>query len=191
MKNFRAEVEGQRDYLLRYAALQLRDRAAAEDAVQETLVAALAGEKSFGGLSNLRTWLTGILKHKIIDVFRKQSREAPLDPDGDGQSDEEFADVYFDKQRTDHWHQFPQTWGNPERSLEDKRFWEVFDQCSKQMPPQIARAFYLRELMGLETDEICKELGITATNCWVMLYRARMNLRQCLEVRWFGTTGPS
>jgi RNA polymerase sigma-70 factor (ECF subfamily) len=171
--------------------MHLRNANRAEDVVQETLLAAVESPDRFSGRSSLRTWLTGILKHKIIDVFRKQSREAPLDPDGDGQSDEEFADVYFDKQRTDHWHQFPQTWGNPERSLEDKRFWEVFDQCSKQMPPQIARAFYLRELMGLETDEICKELGITATNCWVMLYRARMNLRQCLEVRWFGTTGPS
>ena len=184
-------VAQHRDYLYRYALMHLRDANRAEDVVQETLLAAVESPDRFSGRSSLRTWLTGILKHKIIDVFRKQSREAPLDADGDGQSDEEFADVYFDKQRTDHWHQFPQTWGNPERSLEDKRFWEVFDQCSKQMPPQIARAFYLRELMGLETDEICKELGITATNCWVMLYRARMNLRQCLEVRWFGTTGPS
>jgi RNA polymerase sigma-70 factor (ECF subfamily) len=108
-----------------------------------------------------------------------------LESGGDTESDEEFADLYFDKQRTDHWHTFPQTWGDPEHSLEDKRFWEVFDQCSKQMPPQIARAFYMREIMGLETDEICKELSITATNCWVMLYRARVSLRQCLESRWF------
>jgi RNA polymerase sigma-70 factor (ECF subfamily) len=192
MKDFREQVEKERAYLMRYARLQLRDQAAAEDAVQETLVAALTGEKSFGGRSNLRTWLTGILKHKIIDVFRKQSRETPVPSSGaDGESDEEFADLYFDKQRTDHWHTFPQTWGDPERTLEDKRFWEVFDQCSTQMPPQIARAFYLRELMGFETDEICKELSITPTNCWVMLYRARMSLRQCLEVRWFGGSGRS
>jgi RNA polymerase sigma-70 factor (ECF subfamily) len=181
-----------RDYLYRYALLHLRDASRAEDVVQETLLAAVETGDRFSGRSSLRTWLTGILKHKIIDVFRKQSRETPVPSSGtDGESDEEFADFYFDKQRTDHWHTFPQTWGDPERALEDKRFWEVFDQCSGQMPPQIARAFYLRELMGLETDEICKELSITPTNCWVMLYRARMSLRQCLEVRWFGGSGRS
>jgi RNA polymerase sigma-70 factor, ECF subfamily len=185
-------VAQHRDYLYRYALLHLRDASRAEDVVQETLLAAVETGDRFSGRSSLRTWLTGILKHKIIDVFRKQSREAPVASSaGEGESDEEFADLYFDKQRTDHWHTFPQTWGDPERTLEDKRFWEVLDQCSEQMPPQIARVFYLRELMGLETDEICKELSITATNCWVMLYRARMSLRQCLEVRWFGGSGPS
>jgi DNA-directed RNA polymerase specialized sigma24 family protein len=98
---------------------------------------------------------------------------------GGSESDEEFADLHFNKQDTDHWHSFPTSWGNPERSLEDKRFWEAFDQCSQQMPGQVARVFYMRELMGLETEQICQELSITPTNCWVMLYRARMNLRQC------------
>jgi RNA polymerase sigma-70 factor, ECF subfamily len=181
-------VAQHRDYLYRYALLQLRDASRAEDVVQETLLAAMESQDRFSGKSSLRTWLTGILKHKIIDVFRKQSRETPLDSGGDAESDEEFADLHFDKQRTDHWHTFPQTWGDPERSLEDKRFWEVFDRCSKQMTPQIARAFYMREIMGLETDEICKELSITPTNCWVMLYRARMSLRQCLELRWFSAS---
>ena len=176
-----------RDYLYRYALLHLRDGTRAEDVVQETLLAAVESPDRFSGKSSLRTWLIGILKHKIIDVFRKQSRETSLEGSADGESEEEFADLYFDRLRTDHWHTFPQTWGDPEQSLEDKRFWEVFDQCSMQMPSQIARAFYMREIMGLETDEICKELSITATNCWVMLYRARMSLRQCLELRWFGT----
>jgi RNA polymerase sigma-70 factor, ECF subfamily len=175
-----------RDYLYRYALLHLRDASRAEDVVQETLLAAVESPDRFSGRSSIRTWLTGILKHKIIDVFRKQSRETPLEPGDEADSDEDFADRYFDRARTDHWHAFPQSWGDPERSLEDKRFWEVFEQCSRQMPPQIARAFYMRELMGLETDEICKALGITATNCWVMLYRARMSLRQCLQTRWFG-----
>jgi RNA polymerase sigma-70 factor (ECF subfamily) len=180
-------VAQHRDYLYRYALLQLRDKSRAEDVVQETLLAAMESRDRFSGKSSLRTWLTGILKHKIIDVFRKQSRETTVDMAADRDSDEEFADQYFDKQRTDHWHTFPQVWGDPERTLEDKRFWEVFDKCSQQMPPQVARAFYMRELMGLETDEICKELSITATNCWVILYRARMSLRQCLEVRWLDT----
>jgi RNA polymerase sigma-70 factor (ECF subfamily) len=70
--------------------------------------------------------------------------------------DEEFAELYFNNEDTDHWHTFPSSWGDPERSLEDKRFWEVFDQCSQSMPCQVARVFYMRELMGLETDQICQ-----------------------------------
>jgi len=176
-------VAQHREYLYRYALLQLRDASRADDVVQETLLAAVESPDRFSGRSSLRTWLTGILKHKIIDVFRKQGREPTVDTTT--QADEEFAELYFNKQDTDHWHTFPSSWGDPERSLEDKRFWEVFDQCSQSMPGQVARVFYMRELMGLETDQICQELSITPTNCWVMLYRARMNLRQCLETRWF------
>jgi RNA polymerase sigma-70 factor (ECF subfamily) len=176
-----------RDYLVRFARAHLRDPARAEDVVQETLLAAMENRAGFSGKAQLRTWLTGILKHKIIDVFRRQKRDAPgagaddLGPE----ADEAFADLYFDAGREDHWRSAPPAWGDPERSLEQKRFWEVFDACSKQMPAQTARVFLMRELMGLETEEICKELGITPNNCWVLLYRARMNLRQCLEARWF------
>jgi RNA polymerase sigma-70 factor (ECF subfamily) len=181
------QLARQRDYLYRYALLQLRDPSRAEDVVQETLLAAMESRTGFSGKAQLRTWLTGILKHKIVDVFRRQKRESPAEsPEGTAlESDEEFADLYFDAADRDHWRSFPQTWNDPERSLEQKRFWEVFELCSRQMPGQIARAFMMRELMGLETEEICKELGITANNCWVMLYRARMSLRQCLETRWF------
>jgi RNA polymerase sigma-70 factor (ECF subfamily) len=183
-----AVIAAHRDYLLRYALVHLRDQARAEDAVQETLLAAMENQAAFSGRAQLRTWLTGILKHKIVDVFRRQAREAPLPTDAGPapDSDEEFADLYFDADDRDHWRSFPQSWGDPERSFEQKNFWETLDACSKLMPPQIARVFVMRELMGLETEEICKELGITANNCWVMLYRARMNLRQCLESRWFG-----
>jgi RNA polymerase sigma-70 factor, ECF subfamily len=183
------QLAAHRDYLYRFALLHLRDESRAQDVVQETLLAAMESRSGFSGRAQLRTWLTGILKHKIIDVFRRQSREAPLQTGSEAESEEDFADLYFNPNDRDHWHTFPTTWGNPEKSLEQKRFWEIFDACSKEMPPQIARVFTMRELMGLETDEICKELGITANNCWVMLYRARMNLRQCLETRWFGNAG--
>jgi RNA polymerase sigma-70 factor (ECF subfamily) len=181
------QLARQRDYLYRYALLHLRDPSRAEDVVQETLLAAMESRTGFSGKAQLRTWLTGILKHKIVDMFRRQKREAPLDADGDArlESEEAFGDLYFDADDRDHWRSAPQAWGDPERSLEQKRFWDTLDACSKQMPGQIARVFVMRELMGLETEEICKELGITANNCWVMLYRARMNLRQCLEMRWF------
>ena len=177
MKDFRALVEKERPYLLRYASLQLRDRHAAEDAVQETLLAALAGEASFGGRSNLRTWLTGILKHKIIDAIRRAGREAPA------ASEEEF-DALFDERG--HWLEMPAAWDSPDASLEQSQFFAALEECLERLPAKGARAFMMREHMGLETDEICKELGVTPTHCWVLLYRARMALRLCLETNWFG-----
>src|SRR3954471_14270720 len=176
MKDFRSEVEGQRPYLLRYASLQLRDAAAAEDAVQETLVAALAGESGFAGRSNLRTWLTGILKHKIIDAIRKQARETPIESD-------EALEALFDA--NDHWKTFPPAWDNPDSSLEQKQFFAALEMCLEGLPAKTARVFMMREHLGLETDEICKDLAITSTHCWVLLYRARMALRKCLEMNWF------
>ncbi len=182
------ELAKHRDYLFRYAVLQLRDETRADDAVQETLLAAVENLDGFAGRAQLRTWLTGILKHKIVDIFRRQSREQAVAVEAEPglESDEAFQEAYFDPADRDHWRTFPSTWGNPEHSLEQKRFWEVFEACREAMSPAIARVFVMRELMGLETEEICKELGISANNCWVMLYRARMNLRQCLELRWFG-----
>lgn len=180
--DFRAQVESLRPYLLRYATLQLRNPEAAEDAVQEALVAALVGESNFAGRSNLRTWLTGILKHKIVDTIRRQSRERPaseLEPDGDAR---EF-DGLFD--RRGHWAAAPDAWEQPEGSLQQKQFLAALEACLRALPERTARVFMMREHLGLETSEICKELGITATHCWVMLHRARMALRQCLEMNWF------
>ena len=177
MSEFRARVEGERAYLLRYASLQLRDAGAAEDAVQETLLAALAGEASFGGRSNLRTWLTGILKHKIVDAIRRMSRESPL------ASEEEF-DALFD-QRGD-WVEMPQAWADPDASLEQKEFFAVLEDCLAKLPVKTSQAFMLREHLGLETPEICKELSVTPTHVWVLLHRARLALRLCLDMNWFG-----
>lgn len=161
--------------------LQLRNADAAEDAVQEALVAALAGESNFAGRSNLRTWLTGILKHKIVDTIRRQSRERPAaGPEGEAA---EF-DALFD--RRGHWEEPPGPWPQPEGALEQKQFRAALELCLQGLPERTAQAFMMREHLGLDTAEICKELGITPTHCWVMLYRARMALRQCLEMNWFG-----
>ena len=180
-----ADLEQFRPYLLRYALLQLRDRDAAEDAVQETLLAALEGRAGFAGKSSPKTWLTGILKHKIIDLMRRKSREQPLVGEDDG-SEADAADALF---RADgHWQQFPSDWGSPERALEDKRFREVFELCAQLMPARTARVFMMREVLEMSTDEICKELAITPTNLWVILHRARLSLRECIEIKWGAAT---
>jgi len=178
MDDFRSRVERERPYLLRYASLQLRDAQAAEDAVQDTLLAALAGESGFGQRASLRTWLTGILKHKIIDAIRRTSREAPA-------AGEDEFEALFDERG--HWIEMPAAWANPDASLDQKRFFAALELCLARLPVKTAQTFMMREHMGLETDEICKELAITATHCWVLLYRARMALRECLTKEWFGT----
>lgn len=175
-------ISRERAYLLRYASLQLRDRAAAEDAVQEALVAALAAAGSFGGKSALRTWLTGILKHKIIDAIRRRGREQPAD-DADAAALDRDLDGQFDARG--HWVEPPAGWRDPDGSLENRQFMAALEKCLATLPPRTAQAFLMREHLGMETAEICKELGLTSTNCWVMLHRARMALRACLETGWF------
>lgn len=176
--------ETHRDYLYRFALLQLRDPHLAEDAVQETLLAAVTAKSQFAGKSSAKTWLTGILKHKIADLMRKRSRETHLEDairvEAERESDE--FDPLF--RGDDHWSTPPLDWGDPERALENKHFWEVFEVCARLMSPAVARVFMMREVQGFSTDEICKEVGITTTNCWVMLHRARMSLRLCLEQKW-------
>jgi RNA polymerase sigma-70 factor (ECF subfamily) len=174
------DLESHRAALLRFAMLQLRDRARAEDAVQETMVAALQGKAGFAGQSSARTWLVGILKHKIVDQLRRAARERPLEAGEDALDD---VDALF--REDGHFENPPIDWNDPEGALGRREFFEVLERCLQGLPPATARVFLLREVMGLETAEICRELSISASNCWVMLYRARMGLRECLERRWF------
>ena len=189
--DFSRDLDQHRGYLLRVARLQLRDEAQAEDVVQETLLAALAGS-GFSGKSSLRTWLTGILKHKIVDAIRKKLREptvASTFGDIDSEMDIEDFDALFNERGG--WDTKPADWGNPEEALDRRQFLEMIDFCLEKLPPNTARVFMMREVMELETDEICKELTIKANNLWVILYRARMALRQCLEQNWFAGKGVS
>lgn len=166
---------------MRFALSRLRDRSAAEDTVQEALLAAIQGAERFTGQSSVRTWLVGILKHKIIDNLRKSSRERPPEPASDASVED--LEVFFGSDG--HFVEPPGEWESPEKALEERRFFEALERCLQGLPKNAASAFTLREMMGLGTDEICKELGISASNCWVLLYRARLSLRACLERTWF------
>lgn len=179
----RSEIGALRPLLLRFARLQLRDKAAAEDAVQECLLAALSGNQPFAGKSALRTWLIGILRHKIVDHIRRRVREPSVQAVDDEGEERDF-DALF--QADGHWAEPPADWGDPQRSLENKRFHDVFEACLEVLPEKTARVFMMREFLGLETEEICKELALSATNFWVVMYRARMRLRECLQLNWFG-----
>lgn len=182
-----AEIESHRRYLMRVAQFQLRDRDLAQDVVQDTLLAALSGAGSFDGRSSVKTWLTGILRHKIVDAIRRrQKAPVPLSVLDDEGSLDDF-DALF--KSGGGWETPPADWGDPEAALGEREFFEVMELCLDRLPPQTGRVFVMREVMGLETDEICKELAITANNLWVILYRARMALRACLEQNWFGAGG--
>lgn len=173
--------------LYRYALVHLRDPHKAEEAVQETLLAALQARDRFSGGASVRTWLIGILKHKIIDQFRRDAREPPLD-DADaaaGPDDVHTGDSFAGD---GHWRPRLASWGNPERTLEDRQFWETLQFCLDHLPKRLARLFMLREVLEESTEAICQELTITPTNLWTMLYRARFGLRQCLERNWVGAT---
>ena len=176
------------DYLFKYASFRLRDQAAAEDAVQETFLAALKAYERFEGRGSERTWLVGILKHKITDHFRRTSREAPVGQEEDqGPLHAEFFT------RTDGWDNHwnndyaPTEWhASPAQLLEQGDFWKVFSECLSPLPQRTASAFTLREVDGLSSEEICEMLGIRVNNLWVMLHRARLHLRNCLQMNWFG-----
>jgi len=171
-----------RPRMIGFAKLQLRSAAAAEDAVQEALLAAMEGVSRFSGASSFQTWIFSILKNKIIDEIRRSSREK-TDPVAEETLDELVSSLFDER---DHWDEIPSSWGDPHASLEQKRFWEVLDACLTSLPASPARVFMMREFLDLETAEICKELAITTSNCWVLLHRARIGLRECLSLRWFG-----
>lgn len=167
------------DYLYRFALARLRDPYQAEDVVQETLLAAIKSP-NFAEQSSPRTWLTGILKHKIIDCMRKQIRETPVSALLN--EDDANMDDFFDD--TGHWSEKPQAWDIPQDALQQKQFLKVLQQCMERLPQKLCAIFTMREVDEMDNEEICKALEISPTNAWVMLYRARMGLRKCLEINW-------
>lgn len=185
-----AEVQSHRGYLLRFAVAKLRDAEQAEEVIQEALLAALEGIGGFNGQSSLRTWLTSILKFKIIDFQRRIIRERAqfaVAPAEDDSADPEWMERMFDE--TGHWSPRLGEWADPDGALQQKQFFEAFERCMDKLPGTTSRVFFKREVMGVDTDEICKEEEISASNCWVMLHRARLALRECLDRNWFQSTG--
>jgi RNA polymerase sigma-70 factor (ECF subfamily) len=176
-------VDDHGDALYGYAMLRLRDADSAAEVVQETFLEALKGRSKFLGRSSERTWLIGILKHKIIDHFRRQARRER----GVGGEEAPGLEVgeFFDERGA--WNVAVDRWADlPERVVERAEFWDVFRACLSELPPSYVEAFTLSELEGLSGPEVCKILEITPTNLWARLHRARLLLRRSLEAKWFG-----
>jgi RNA polymerase sigma-70 factor (ECF subfamily) len=174
------ELEVERDWLFRQALWRLRDRDAAEDIAQEAWIAAWQSRGTWNGKGKLRSWLAGILRHKVLDHLRAKYRtgisaETELEPQ------EEGLEV-FDSNGM--WKEPVATWGDPAEALESGAFWTVLETCARVMPESQYRVFVMRELDEIETREICQTLGISHENCHVLLHRARMKLRLCLDKKW-------
>lgn len=176
-------LEEHGDVLFRYALARVRDQHVAEDLVQETFVGALRARESYGGRASERTWLVAILRHKIFDHLRKQGREQ-TPPVEDGDSGEGVIDRMFDS--SGHWQQGPKAWPDPRQALEATEFWQIYDECLKALPSRYGDVYALHATAEHSSEEVCKVFEITPSNLWVILHRARLRLRNCLEINWFG-----
>lgn len=176
------QFEELRPKLIAFTLLQVQDRGHAEDIVQDALISALENLDKYQGSAQFNTWVYSILRNKLIDYIRKSKRERERFA-----NDEQEIDLnqFFDDR--EHWdlEEAPSKWDSPEDLHLRSDFWEVFDLCLLHLPSSTARVFALRELMDLETEEICNCLEISEQNCWTILHRARLKLRSCLEKGWF------
>lgn len=176
-QNIERLVNEHAETLYAYALMRVGQRESAEDIVQETLLAALQSWQRFTGASSERTWLIGILRHKMQDFFRRNRPPGDMDQ-------ETWRSEYFDKAR--HWRDEMVNWqDSPQALVENHEFWQVLQGCLRELSQIMARAFIMREMEGLSCQEVCKLLDISETNLWVRLHRARLQLRRCLEVNWF------
>jgi RNA polymerase sigma-70 factor (ECF subfamily) len=182
-------LEEHGDYLLRLALARVHDRDTAEDLVQDTLVAAVRNASSHEGRSSVRGWLAGILRHKVLDHFREVTRtmtatdlEAQMDPSG------EFEDHFFES--FGHWkNPRPRRWQlRPDEVAEEQDFLRVLRECLTKLPGLMSQVFILRDMDEVDSDEVCKTLGISEANLYTTLHRARFRLRRCIEVNWFNRT---
>ncbi len=173
------------DYLFRFACRHFREREVVEDLVQETFLAALEASSRFQGHSSPRTWLTSILRHKIIDRIRRAGRETPPKLEGTESLDEYFNRVGHWRERsgTNHWAH------DPETGRRQDEFLVVLKKCMDSLPENHRRVFLLREVTELESDEICNLLDISSTNLRVMLHRSRLSLQKCLALKWLSAGG--
>ena len=176
------------DALFGFAFRYVSDRTVAEDLVQECLLGALKARSSFAGSSSERTWLIGILKNKVMDHFRKSSRETPLN-EPEQLSDTDDTDYISTGPDAGTWqpNRRPSPWSvDPNDPVEQKQFWEYLKRCLEGLDQRLAKVYNMRDIQEIEYDEVCNVMAVTPTNLRVMLHRARKLIRHCLETNWIG-----
>lgn len=182
-----ASLSELRQQLLKFAQQQIRDAHLAEDAVQEALISAMQNLHKFGRRAAFKTWVFGILKNKLVDQLRKESRHISAEDlqFGTNLNGDDLMDVLF--KENGHWQrqESPKNWDHPSESVHSDQFWKVFDACLNAMPEKYSRLFMMREFLDLSSAEICENESLSTSNLNVILYRARLRLRECLEDNWF------
>lgn len=174
-------VDNYGDGLYSYALYRIENKVLAEELVQETFVAALGASTGFAGKSSEKTWIYSILKNKIYDHLRRKYKETVMSEE---QLEGLMGDDFFDSKGG--WNKNPGRWReNPQKSFEEKEFMIVLRSCMDYLPMKQGDAFTMRELDDLDNEEICKVLGVSPTNYWVLMHRARLAIRKCLENSWF------
>jgi len=168
------------DYLYRYAISRLRDSTAAEDVVQETFLAGVRFQERYTGEGAERAWLLGILKRKIVDYVRQRNR---YDRDGSYEDSNDPSEKLFDEQGN--WNRDAFAKMTPDGVVESREIQDVVRGCLEHLPQGQADVFVLSVMEEMSTEEICQELGITPSNLWVRMHRARLSLAQCVQARWF------
>ncbi|WP_019673649.1 sigma-70 family RNA polymerase sigma factor [Psychrobacter lutiphocae] len=187
-------VEAVRHQMLAFARLQLDDYHLAEDVVQDALLSALQYSGQFKGNAAFKSWVFAILKNKIIDNIRKNSKYSTISSLKESSDDNEdsLLDALFDEAGS--WYpeckpsQFDDSWCDPEAHVHSEGFWQVLEACLTNLPSEQARAFLMREYIELETREICETLCISSSNYYVLMHRARLGLQTCLSIKWFNYT---
>lgn len=171
------------NYLYNFAMMRVYNSDVAEDLVQDTFYSAVKAKESFLGNSSEKTWLTSILKRKIIDYYRKNARSKE---DNILDNEDHFQREGILK---GHWedNSLPHDWGSvmEPTAVENTELYKVVKKCLSKIPPRMAATFTLKEFEDYTTEEICKELNITPSNLWVMMHRTKVQLRDCIEKNWF------
>jgi RNA polymerase sigma-70 factor (TIGR02943 family) len=178
--NINKWIDNYADYLYNYTISRVNNSDLAKDLVQETFFAGLKSAKNFQGKATERTWLVSILKRKIIDHYRKINSKK-------GQA-EVRMNFYDDGENEGNWleERVPQSWDNAsEKNIENEELKSQLEACINKLPEKYAMVFRMKTVQEFETEEICKELDITSSNLWVMIHRARTQLRKCMEDNWF------
>ncbi|MEE9408864.1 MAG: sigma-70 family RNA polymerase sigma factor [Polaribacter sp.] len=173
-------IDNYADYMFNYAVVRVNDSDLAKDLVQDTFFAGLKSAKNFQGRSTERTWLVSILKRKIIDHYRRINSNK-------GKA-EVRMNFYNDGENEGNWieERVPQSWDNAsEKKIETEELRSQIEVCIDNLPEKYAMVFRMKTIQEFETEEICKELDITASNLWVIIHRARTQLRKCMEDNWF------
>ena len=174
------------DYLYSYAVLRIFNKEDAMDLIQDTFFSALKAKDSFKGESTERTWLTAILKRKIIDYYRKKAgQKESFTINANENTDDAFEQTGIGQ---GHWkkERAPKEWAFESNTLESDEFQLIFNNCLSLLPSAWAATFTLRSLEDYTTEEICKELNISPSNLWTTIHRAKLQLRECMEIKWFG-----